>query len=102
VYRHCLNDVRNKKVARKREENYQQTQSAETAFIDLAAVQELDSAIQLAIENLHPQCKAIFCKSRFESMTYAEIATSMNLSVKTIENQMGRALKLLREKVGSR
>jgi len=37
--------------------------------------------------------------SRFEDMTYKEIAAKMEISVKTVENQMGRALRILREKM---
>jgi len=43
--------------------------------------------------------KSFFCKSRFEEKRYAEIAEELNLSIKTVEAQMGKALKQLREKI---
>ncbi|MET3877139.1 sigma factor-like helix-turn-helix DNA-binding protein [Chitinophaga sp. OAE865] len=49
------------------------------------------------IEGLPPQCKLIFTKSRFEGKKYVEIAGEMGLSVKTVEAQVGKALKILRE-----
>jgi RNA polymerase sigma-70 factor, ECF subfamily len=49
-----------------------------------------------AIERLPARCRLIFTLSRQHDMTYAEIARSLGLSVKTVEVQMGRALKALR------
>jgi RNA polymerase sigma-70 factor, ECF subfamily len=66
---------------------------------DVNAYEELDHQIQSAIDSLPPQCQLIFRKSRWEEKRYAEIAEEMNLSVKTIEAQMGKALKILREKL---
>jgi RNA polymerase sigma-70 factor (ECF subfamily) len=37
--------------------------------------------------------------SRFDELKYREIADKLGISVKTVENQMGKALKLLREKL---
>ena len=50
-------------------------------------------------EELPEQCRTIFQLSRFEDLKYREIADKLGLSVKTIENQMGKALKLLRLKL---
>lgn len=58
---------------------------------------ELQQRINAAIESLPPQCRIIFAKSRYESLSYKEIADEMDLSVKTVENQMGKALRLMRE-----
>ncbi len=52
--------------------------------------------IQQAINRLPDKCREIFVLSRFEEMTYREIATTLNISVKTVENQMITALKKLR------
>lgn len=60
---------------------------------------ELEANIRLAINTLPPKCKTVFQLSRFEEMTYQEIADQMGISIKTVENQMGKALKVLREKL---
>jgi RNA polymerase sigma-70 factor (ECF subfamily) len=99
VYRSSLNVIRNEKVKQLHVVTYSQEQESETKFHDSAELEELDMQIKLAIESLPPQCRTIFYKSRFEEKKYAEIAADMNLSVKTIEVQMGKALKLLREKL---
>lgn len=61
--------------------------------------EELEEHINNAIENLPPKCKEIFKLSRFEEKKYREIAEELNLSVKTVENQILKALKVLREKL---
>ena len=57
---------------------------------------ELELKSRQAIDRLPPQCKAIFVLSRHEGLKYQEIADTLGLSVKTVENQMGIALEKLR------
>ncbi|MEQ8415508.1 MULTISPECIES: RNA polymerase sigma-70 factor [unclassified Imperialibacter] len=57
---------------------------------------ELYSIVQKAIDLLPDRCKVIFVLSREEGLTYQEIAEKLELSVKTVENQMSIALKKLR------
>ena len=61
--------------------------------------EELEQQINTAIESLPPQCQTVFKLSRFENLTYAEISEQLNISVKTIENHMGKALKIMREQL---
>lgn len=58
---------------------------------------ELENGINGLIDNLPEKRKAIFQLSRFEGFTYGEIAEILSLSAKTVENQMGKAIKQLRE-----
>jgi RNA polymerase sigma-70 factor, ECF subfamily len=60
---------------------------------------ELESAIINAIAELPPQRKKVFMLSRVDGLKYHEIAEKLGLSVKTIEAQMGKALKQLRVKL---
>jgi RNA polymerase sigma-70 factor (ECF subfamily) len=60
---------------------------------------ELEKKLEQALRELPEQCRTIFQLSRFEDLKYREIADRMGLSVKTIENQMGKALKILRLKL---
>ena len=57
----------------------------------------MSDRIRTAIEILPPKCREIFCKSRFEGMKYAEISDELHISIKTVEAQIGKALKILRE-----
>lgn len=58
---------------------------------------ELEQEIAHAISKLPEQCRLVFKLSRYEEMKYAEIANHLDISVKTVENHMGKALKLMRE-----
>lgn len=59
--------------------------------------EELQQAIDQAINSLPERCRLVFVLSRFEEMTNQEIAEHLGISVKTVENQMTKALRLLRE-----
>lgn len=50
-----------------------------------------------AIETLPPRCKEIFLLSKFEQLKYQEIADRLNISVKTVEAQMGKAFRLVKK-----
>ena len=67
-------------------------------FYDSLELEELNRQLLDAIEQLPEQCKRIFKMSRFDEMKYAEIAQILQISVKTVEAQMGKALKILRNK----
>jgi len=66
-------------------------------FNNLLESTELEVLIYDLIEQLPPECKKIFKLSRFEELKYQQIADQLNLSVKTVETQMSRALKFLRQ-----
>lgn len=57
---------------------------------------ELESTVCRTIERLPERCRLIFTMSRQQGLTYGEIARVLGISVKTVETQMGRALKVLR------
>jgi RNA polymerase sigma-70 factor (family 1) len=57
---------------------------------------DLHQHISNALDKLPPRCALIFKMSRFEYKTYQEIADVLELSVKTVENQMSKALQLMR------
>ena len=63
---------------------------------DDASTDEVTRAVNRAVDKLPPRCREIFLMSREGGMTYAEIAHSLGISIKTVETQMGRALRSLR------
>lgn len=65
----------------------------------LAEANELSEVIQKAINNLPERCREIFVLSRYEGKKYREIATLLGISIKTVENQMLKALKVLRKAI---
>lgn len=62
-------------------------------------VEELQFKIRHALMKLPEQCRKVFELSRFEELKYAEIAERLGISVKTVENQMGKALRIMREQL---
>jgi RNA polymerase sigma-70 factor (ECF subfamily) len=60
---------------------------------------ELERAVRNAIDGLPQNCREIFRLSREQGLKYAEIATALEISVKTVEKRMGQALAELRERL---
>jgi RNA polymerase sigma-70 factor (ECF subfamily) len=58
--------------------------------------------VQHEIEQLPPKCKETFLLSKKEGLTYVEIATHLNVSIKTVENQMNIAFSTIRKKLGKK
>lgn len=57
---------------------------------------DLDAAITAAVAALPPRCRVVFELSRRDGRSHAEIAAALDIAPKTVENQMGKALRLLR------
>lgn len=60
---------------------------------------ELGQALEKAIQTLPEKCRMIFCMNRFDRLKYHEIAAILDISIKTVETQMGRAYKRLRNQL---
>ncbi|TRX70440.1 RNA polymerase sigma-70 factor [uncultured Carboxylicivirga sp.] len=96
----CLNYLRHLKVTGKYEDRQQALQLNYEALKDKSAERLLEAEImdrlQVAVDKMTPQGKRIFTMSRFEGKTYKEIANELGIAEKTVENQMGKALKVAR------
>ncbi len=96
----CLNLIKHKKVENKYREHFsrklQSDELDESKWIETSDLQE---KISDAINKLPEKRQIIFKMSRFEELSYKEIASKLDISVKTVENQMGSALKFLREEL---
>jgi len=95
----ALNQLRHANV-RKRAEPYLVSDEAvtPTGAGELVAT-ELKLAIVEAIAELPPACREVFELSRGRGLRYAEIAATLGISVKTVESQMGKALRHLRRRL---
>ena len=58
-----------------------------------------DEQLEILLSVLPPKCKEIFLLSKLHGLKYQEIALKLGISVKTVENQMGKAMKLIRQKM---
>jgi len=71
----------------------------ESSSIEVMEGEELQIKIKRAIDSLPPKCRTVFLLSRHEELSYKEIAAKLEISIKTVENQMGKALRVLRERM---
>ncbi len=100
VHNESLNHLKHLKVRQKHQSHvlHQMKNETESAAKKIA-FKELEGKLQKALQELPEQCRTIFQLSRFEDLKYREIADRLKISPKTVENQMGKALKLLRLKL---
>lgn len=100
IYHDCLNFLKHEKIKFKHQEYTQHSiphpSEPASARVEMT---ELKNNLSLAMNDLPEQCRTIFQMSRFEELRYREIADQLGLSVKTVENQMGKALRILRLKL---
>lgn len=98
VYNRCLNHIRNqKKFVGGAEDNAEILFKDKSEHHDHLEAAELEEKIWDTINLLPEKCREVFVLNRFEGKKYAEIAEQLGISVKTVEAQMSKALKTLRE-----
>lgn len=96
VHNECLNHLKHEKVKAAYQVYAAKQMDHSNNAHEHIRLKELQQRLDRALKDLPEQCRTIFQMSRFEDLKYAEIAHQLGLSVKTVENQMGKALKLLR------
>jgi RNA polymerase sigma-70 factor, ECF subfamily len=96
----CLNVIKHEKIKQKHaSEELAMAETGYEAVSQSVASSELEAKIQSAMQKLPEQCRLVFKLSRFEELKYTEIADQLGISVKTVENHMGKALKIMREQL---
>lgn len=96
VHNRCLHYIEHLKVV-ERHENEMAEQSYAESPADILQYKELQARIARTLEKLPERCGQIFCMSRYEGLKYSEIAEKLSVSIKTVEANMGRALKEFRK-----
>jgi RNA polymerase sigma-70 factor (ECF subfamily) len=95
TYNHALNHIRRRRLERL----WRSTLPPEEPSVAPSAgddATETELAIRRAVAALPDRCREVFVLSREHGMSYAEIAATLGISIKTVETQIGRALKALR------
>lgn len=96
----CLNEIKRLQVRKAHAADVLQGPTGYAEASDRPALkQELEDRIQHAIRLLPEQCRLIFQMSRYEELKYQEIADQLGVSIKTVENQIGKALRIMREQL---
>ncbi|MFY0686068.1 MAG: RNA polymerase sigma-70 factor [Cyclobacteriaceae bacterium] len=98
VHNTCLNQLKHEKV-KDAYKTYVINYMEEGVSYEMEEQEQSDVMMRITeeINNLPPRCSEIFKLSRFEGLKYQEIADHLSISVKTVEVQMGKALKVLRQ-----
>ena len=100
VRNRALNQLRHQKVAPLADPDAADRVAGPAADRDFET-RELNAAIQKAVAGLPDRCREVFQLSRVQGLTYDEIARTMGISIKTVEAQMGKALRVLREELAA-
>jgi RNA polymerase sigma-70 factor (ECF subfamily) len=97
VYNRSMNYIRdNKKFLNHEDASLQNLVADESAYSDHLETAELEEKIRMSLLKLPEKCREVFELSRFEGKKYSEIAIQLNISVKTVETQMSKALQILK------
>ena len=98
VHNRCLHWLDHSRVVEKHAREMSEREAEKTASpVEIIQYNELQLKIAKVIERLPERCGRIFCMNRFEGFKYTEIAEKLSVSVKTVEANMGRALKEFRK-----
>ena len=93
----ALNHLRHAAIERKAEPELASAEPPDAPAPATLVHEEIDAALRHAVSSLPPRCREVFELSRVHGLRYAEIAATLDISVKTVEAQMGKALRTLRE-----
>lgn len=94
----CIDYIRNQQVKNKFDNRIAETDQLDWNE-DLWTKTELAELIEQSVENLPPRCREIFRMSRYENLKITEIAGRLNISKRTVETQISKALKILRTRL---
>ena len=99
VRNRSLNHLRHLRVRRQTESDVEALYNAPTGADQPIVAKELSEAANQALAELPPRCREIFELSRVHGLKYSEIAETLDISQKTVEAQMGKALRIMRERL---
>lgn len=92
-----LNYFRDRKINFASDEQLPQLSSSLPKAQQKMEAEEVEEKITQVIDKLPKRCRVIFILSRYEELSYREIAEKLEISEKTVENQISKALRFLRE-----
>ena len=98
VKNRCIDHIRNQQVKNRFDAHLAETEVVLTEE-DLWTKNELSHLLEVAIADLPPRCREVFWMSRQENLKIGEIADKLNISKRTVETQISKALKILRVKL---
>lgn len=94
-----IDHLRKAASQRKVLESYNNNLGSMSTDNDPLLKKELAEKIQTVVQSLPPECKKVFQLSREEGLSYSQIASLLSISPKTVENQVSKALRVIRKAV---
>ncbi len=95
----AMNYVRDLKIKWDDEDKLMGESSEEISALQQVELKDFQNEVDQAIDSLPEKCRVVFILSRFEDMSHKEISEHLGISVKTVENHMTKALKLLKQQL---
>lgn len=100
VKNRCFNLLKHIKIRENyKEQNFETLNNKHEHTSVRVETNDLEEHLTRAIELMPEKRRQVFVLSRYEGLSYIEIAQKMDISVKTVENQITSALKFLRQKL---
>ena len=96
----CLNLIKHEKIKEKyKNHNEYENKNQFNSLDEEIDALELEKKIRESIDLLPVERRKAFVMSRYEGLKYREIAEKLDISIKTVENQIGKALKFLKSEL---
>lgn len=99
TYNNCLQYIRKRNIEQVYQKKLSQQQNHPWSPLEVMHQQQVSEIIEQTLDSLPLRCRQIFKMSRFEGLKYREIADQLSISIKTVEANMGKALKTFRERL---
>ena len=97
----CLNMIKQDKTHQKHHEEILKSGQEDIEWTDQMEQAELEQKVYNIIADLPPRCRQVFLLSRQEDLSNREISEKLNISIRTVETQISKALKILRIEIDS-
>ena len=92
-----LNLIRDQKMKFEGDEQLLDIPSVESTPIQMMQGDDMAETIKKTFEKLPERCRIVFSLVKYEGFSYKEAAEQLNISIKTVENQISKALRIFRE-----
>lgn len=99
VYNEFINTYQQNKAMMLLQQKYVDSLQQVVETTDESSIERMLAIINKEIQNLPPKCQKVFILSKKEGLTNIEIAEHLEISIKTVEAQISKAFKILKEKL---
>lgn len=99
VYNEFINTYQQNKAMMLLQKKYIESIQNVVETTDDSSIEQMMAVINKEIQNLPPKCKQVFILSKKEGLTNIEIAEHLDVSIKTVEAQISKAFKILKDKL---